>query len=111
MNKVLGIILAFQFILCVIVAVLFGINVNTNYASFNYIAGSGLSVPVDSILLALSYFVLLNTMIPISLIVSIEIVKMSQSYFINKDHLMYSEFRKKSVSVKTASLNEELGQI
>lgn len=55
-----------------------------------YIHNSGLNVPVDSILMALSYIVLLNTMIPISLIVSIEIVKMSQSYFINKDTLMFS---------------------
>jgi magnesium-transporting ATPase (P-type) len=55
--------------------------------------------------------VLLNTMIPISLIVSIEIVKMSQSYFIDKDKLMYSDFRKKYCNVKSASLNEELGQI
>jgi P-type E1-E2 ATPase len=36
---------------------------------------------------------------------------MSQSYFINKDMLMYSDFRKKGVNVKSASLNEELGQI
>ncbi len=50
-------------------------------------------------------------MIPISLIVSIELVKMCQSFFIAKDNLMYSAFRKKFVSVKTASLNEELGQI
>lgn len=56
-------------------------------------------------------FVLINTMIPISLIVSIELVKMCQSFFINKDKLMYSEFRKKYVDVKSASLNEELGQI
>lgn len=77
-----------------------------NFANMPYITDSGLNVPVDSILMALSYIVLLNTMIPISLIVSIEIVKMSQSYFINKDSLMYSEFRKKNVSVKTASLNE-----
>jgi len=53
----------------------------------------------------------MNTMIPISLIVSIEIVKMFQKYFIEKDQLMYSSYRKNYVSVKTASLNEELGQI
>lgn len=50
-------------------------------------------------------------MIPISLIVSIEMVKMCQSYFIMKDQLMYSKFRNKFVEVKSASLNEELGQI
>lgn len=53
----------------------------------------------------------MNTMIPISLIVSIEIVKMFQKYFIEKDQLMYSRYRKRKVEVKTSSLNEELGQI
>lgn len=50
-------------------------------------------------------------MIPISLIVSIEIVKMTQSYFINNDQFMYSDYRKKGALVRSASLNEELGQI
>lgn len=40
-----------------------------------------------------------------------EIVKMTQSYFINKDQFMYSEYRKKGPDVRSASLNEELGQI
>ena len=62
-------------------------------------------------LIFLGYFVLLNTMIPISLIVSIEIVKTAQKIFITNDKLMFSEFRKKPVEVKSSSLNEELGQI
>ena len=66
---------------------------------------------VDGLLSFFTYFVLVNTMIPISLIVSIEIVKVVQSYFINKDRFMYSRFRKKGTEVKSASLNEELGQI
>lgn len=60
---------------------------------------------MDGILAWCSYFVLINTMIPISLIVSIEIVKMSQSYFIDKDRLMFSDFRKRGANVKSASLN------
>jgi magnesium-transporting ATPase (P-type) len=97
--------------MCTITAILFGIYSNVYPSIANNTQQSGISVPVDSILIFFSYLVLLNTMIPISLIVSIEIVKMSQSHFINKDNLMYSEFRKKPVNVKTASLNEELGQI
>ena len=38
-------------------------------------------------------------------------VKLFQKYFIEKDQLMYSNYRKKYVSVQSASLNEELGQI
>ena len=36
-----------------------------------------------------TYFLLYNTMIPISLIVSMEMVKVAQSYFITKDQEMY----------------------
>ena len=63
-------------------------------------------MPLDSFLVFLGYFVLLNTMIPISLIVSIEIVKMAQKIFITKDKLMFSEYRRKNVEVKSSSLNE-----
>jgi len=36
-----------------------------------------------------TYFILFNTMIPISLIVSLEIVKIIQAYFIMRDEEMY----------------------
>jgi len=44
-------------------------------------------------------------MIPISLIVSIEIVKLFQKYFIDHDMFMFSEWRRLGVKVKSASLN------
>jgi P-type E1-E2 ATPase len=97
--------------MCFICAVGFGIWEILNQDVSKGMQASGFSLPIGSILIFLSYLVLLNTMIPISLIVSIEIVKVSQSYFINKDTLMYSQYRKKKADVKTASLNEELGQI
>lgn len=92
-------------------AIFSGAFISSNSGSHTYISFSTYSVAVDSFLIYCSYFVLINTMIPISLIVSIEIVKFSQSYFIDKDRLMYSNFRKKGANVKSASLNEELGQI
>jgi len=110
-NIILGIILLLQMILCFIIAVLDGVFLNNYGPTHTYLHASLNSVPADSILMWCTYFVLINTMIPISLIVSMEGVKMSQSYFINKDQLMYSSFRKKSANVKSASLNEELGQI
>ncbi|TNV86611.1 hypothetical protein FGO68_gene4748 [Halteria grandinella] len=57
------------------------------------------------------YFLLLNTLIPISLIVTIEVVKVVQAYFIQNDALMYSLERDRPAKVSSASLNEELGQI
>lgn len=48
-------------------------------------------------------------MIPISLIVSLEFVKVFQSYFIEKDIEMYVASRDRYASVKTTTINEELG--
>jgi phospholipid-transporting ATPase len=50
-------------------------------------------------------------MIPISLIVSLEFVKVFQSYFITTDEEMYVKPRDKFASVKTTTINEELGQV
>jgi magnesium-transporting ATPase (P-type) len=50
-------------------------------------------------------------MIPISLIVSLEIVKTVQGIFIQQDKLLFNERRQKGVTVFSSSLNEELGQI
>jgi magnesium-transporting ATPase (P-type) len=94
-----------------IVAILDGVFIDKYKSTDYYIDWSSYTSGGDSTLMWCTYFVLINTMIPISLIVSIEIVKMSQSYFIDKDKLMFSTMRQKGVTVKSASLNEELGQI
>jgi magnesium-transporting ATPase (P-type) len=50
-------------------------------------------------------------MIPISLIISLEIAKMIQGYFISVDYRMFSYIREKFVKANSISLNEELGQV
>lgn len=50
-------------------------------------------------------------MIPISLIISLEMVKMAQAFFISNDEEMYSAENDRYCKVFTSSLNEELGQI
>ena len=104
-NSILGLILILQFVLCLITAILDGVFVSSNRDTHTYIVFGSFSIGLDAFIIWCSYFVLINTMIPISLIVSIEIVKFSQSYFIDKDRLMYSNFRKKYANVKSASLN------
>ena len=64
-----------------------------------------------SILNFFTYWILLNTLIPISLIVTIEFVKVVQSKFIESDALMFSWERDKLIQAKTAPLMEEIGQI
>ena len=104
-NSILGLILILQLVLCLITAILDGIFVSSNRDTNTYIIFGTLTIGLDALIIWCSYFVLINTMIPISLIVSIEIVKFSQSYFIDKDKLMYSKFRKKYANVKSSSLN------
>ena len=111
-NIILSFILLLQFVLCLITAILnYVFTLYNRDEKTDYIIWGTNFYGLDAVLIFFSYFVLINTMIPISLIVSMEIVKVSQSYFIDKDNLMYSDFRKKNCSVKYSSLNEELGQI
>ncbi|KAH0670760.1 hypothetical protein KY285_025008 [Solanum tuberosum] len=50
-------------------------------------------------------------LIPISLYVFIEIVKVLQSIFINQDREMYYEKTDKPAHARTSNLNEELGLV
>uniref|UniRef100_A0A0D9X7E4 Phospholipid-transporting ATPase n=1 Tax=Leersia perrieri TaxID=77586 RepID=A0A0D9X7E4_9ORYZ len=50
-------------------------------------------------------------LVPISLYISIEIVKVLQSTFINQDQNMYCEESDKPARARTSNLNEELGQV
>ena len=58
-----------------------------------------------------TYFLLLNTLIPISLIVTIEIIKIIQGIFIQWDAKLYCKSKHYFCKAKTVSINEELGNI
>ncbi|MBA0732168.1 hypothetical protein Gogos_016275 [Gossypium gossypioides] len=66
---------------------------------------------VAAILQFLTALMLYSYLIPISLYVSIEIVKVLQSIFINQDLHMYHEETDKPARARTSNLNEELGQV
>ncbi|XP_073299279.1 probable phospholipid-transporting ATPase 4 isoform X2 [Primulina huaijiensis] len=55
--------------------------------------------------------ILYGYLIPISLYVSIEVVKVLQALFINKDLHMYDEETGTPAQARTSNLNEELGQV
>jgi phospholipid-translocating ATPase len=59
----------------------------------------------------LTALMLYGYLIPISLYVSIEIVKVLQSIFINQDQDMYHEETERPAQARTSNLNEELGQV
>ncbi|XP_043540595.1 phospholipid-transporting ATPase ID-like [Chiloscyllium plagiosum] len=58
-----------------------------------------------------SYIIILNTVVPISLYVSVEVIRLGHSYFISWDRKMYCGRRKTPAEARTTTLSEELGQI
>uniref|UniRef100_A0A7N0UN04 Phospholipid-transporting ATPase n=1 Tax=Kalanchoe fedtschenkoi TaxID=63787 RepID=A0A7N0UN04_KALFE len=69
------------------------------------------SAGLAAVLHFLTAIMLYSYFIPISLYVSIEIVKVIQSIFINQDILMYYEETDRPAHARTSNLNEELGQV
>ncbi|XP_070635215.1 phospholipid-transporting ATPase IC isoform X3 [Bos indicus] len=57
------------------------------------------------------YIIVLNTLVPISLYVSVEVIRLGQSYFINWDLQMYYPEKDTPAKARTTTLNEQLGQI
>uniref|UniRef100_A0A672UBM9 Phospholipid-transporting ATPase n=1 Tax=Strigops habroptila TaxID=2489341 RepID=A0A672UBM9_STRHB len=59
----------------------------------------------------LTFIILFNNLIPISLLVTLEVVKFVQAYFINWDIDMHYEPTDTAAMARTSNLNEELGQV
>uniref|UniRef100_A0A665UR94 Phospholipid-transporting ATPase n=1 Tax=Echeneis naucrates TaxID=173247 RepID=A0A665UR94_ECHNA len=58
-----------------------------------------------------SYVIILNTVVPISLYVSVEIIRLGNSFYIEWDRKMYYARSDTPAEARTTTLNEELGQI
>jgi phospholipid-transporting ATPase len=111
MSYLLVTILVLQLIFCVISA-----GLNTGYyktyvITNTYLPGLQRSIVADGVIAYFSYMLLLQTMIPISLIISLELTKVAQGFFMAWDYEMYSHVRKQFVKPGSISLNEELGQV
>ncbi|UJR10369.1 hypothetical protein I4U23_014574 [Adineta vaga] len=59
----------------------------------------------------LTFFILFNNLIPISLQITVDLVKFIQAYFINWDRDMYDPETDTPANARTSNLNEELGQV
>ena len=115
MNMTLIFIFIFQSILCIVSAFLRGYyykknkldqadkTLNFGYTVYNY--------PIESFFNYFTYLLLLNTMIPISLIITMEVVKIFQGMFMRYDKYSYSKLRKKFLTPNSVSLNEECGLV
>lgn len=111
MNSLILLLLMLQFALIVASIVGYVLWNNLYRKSLEYFIVYKFSLPVETLLMIFSYFLIYNTLLPISLMVTIEIAKVFQTYFIGEDHFMYNEEKQKGCKVMTRSINEELGQI
>ena len=116
MNVALIYIFIFQSILCIISAILRGLYYKTNLYNktieYEYSFGYTLySYGIESFFNYFTYLLLLNTMIPISLIITVEVVKLFQGWFMSYDKYCYSKLRKKFLTPNSVSLNEECGLV
>eukprot|EP00731_Ephydatia_muelleri_P016058 Em0009g482a len=66
---------------------------------------------LQALLQVFSNLIVLNTFIPISLYVSVEVIRLGLSLFINSDIKMYYEPNNVPAIARTTTLNEELGQV
>uniref|UniRef100_A0A8C4DMB2 Phospholipid-transporting ATPase n=1 Tax=Dicentrarchus labrax TaxID=13489 RepID=A0A8C4DMB2_DICLA len=73
--------------------------------------GKGQNASYRGFLSFWGYIIVLNTMVPISLYVSVEVIRLGQSKFINWDLQMYFAEKDTPAKARTTTLNEQLGQI
>ena len=99
MNKLLLGIMGLQAVMCIVSSVLNSISPVNGRDHWYLEFDASYDFKLLSFLTFFSYFLLYNTMIPISLIVSLEFVKVFQSYFMQTDEEMYVAERNKFASV------------
>lgn len=58
-----------------------------------------------------TWFLMLSNIVPVSLLVTLEIVKFIQAYFINQDITIYDEQKDMFSKAQSSNLNEELGTV
>ena len=66
---------------------------------------------MNALLVFFSYAIVLNTVVPISLYVSVEVIRLFLSKLIDWDKDMYYSKSDTYAKARTTTLNEELGQI
>uniref|UniRef100_A0A8C5U2T9 Phospholipid-transporting ATPase n=1 Tax=Malurus cyaneus samueli TaxID=2593467 RepID=A0A8C5U2T9_9PASS len=114
MNVLVLVIFAFLGLMCLILAIGNGIwEHDKGYYFQVYLpwAEGVNSASYSGFLMFWSYVIILNTVVPISLYVSVEIIRLGNSFYIDWDRKMYYPLNDTPAQARTTTLNEELGQI
>ncbi|KAK5148415.1 hypothetical protein LTR04_000654, partial [Oleoguttula sp. CCFEE 6159] len=105
-NKIVVIIVIFVIVLAIFNTVAYQVWRETTEARSWYLKNAKVAfLPILT-----SFIIMFNTMIPLSLYVSLEIIKLCQMLLLN-DIDMYDEVSNTPFEARTSTINEELGQI
>ena len=116
MNRQIVFIFLMQLILCAVCAVYYSSWFETNksntdiYLELDYPSSSS-SFLVQLVLQFFTWMLIFTNFVPISLLVTLEMVRFTQAGFIGKDLKLYYEPNDIPTGVQSSCLNEELGQI
>eukprot|EP01133_Synstelium_polycarpum_P012152 gene12152-14219_t len=119
LNKLILYVFLFQITVCLLCAVASAFFEESTSRDMPYLGAIGFSLSNYGVRNFFTYFILFNTMIPISLWVTLEIVKVGQAKFMQWDlHMSGTTYDEDgnnpidySCRAKTSSLNEDLGRI
>lgn len=108
LNKYFKFICLFQIIVTLVCSLTYGVIVSTNFSTLGYVKESPRFI-MDAVSSWGSWFISLANFIPISLLVTVEMIRYGQGYFLSRDPLCFS--KGSFTEVQTSSVNEELGQL
>ena len=117
-SKVLKLMTDFVLIVFIIQIAFVSVSAGLNYYYYitytykmNYLPKPKFSPLKDSGLIYFSYLITYKFMIPITLYVTFELVRIVQAYFLYLNADLYSHYRNKQLTVGTVSIVEELGAV
>jgi phospholipid-transporting ATPase len=111
MNKQLKYVIIFEMLLCLLFSILYSCDPDP-YSDKNYKLDNDLFSIIEGFIYSfLAWLLTMCNIVPISLLVTIEMIKFCQAIFISWDIKMYDEENRRKAIVQSSALNEELGQI
>ncbi len=110
LNRAIGLVLIMLTLVCLVGLIGMAVNVSDNVVNHPYLGWTD-GAAVAAMLNFLTYWILFSGMVPISLYVSVEMIKVLQALLIDNDVKMYHEASDTPAKAKTSALSEELGQI
>jgi magnesium-transporting ATPase (P-type) len=118
MDKIIYFLFGVLLLISIIGAVVFGVKTHDDMPNWWYMGPDDpnylynpRNAAVSALLQLVTALILYGYLIPISLYVSIELVKVLQAMFINQDRAMYYAETDTPARARTSNLNEELGQV